>query len=435
MSKLSRPKHNSKKKRRTLKMEILEVTLVNVLVRFPLKSIARFRSVSKEWKLLIDLDFFRDFYISFKSSSSTSWSIIQTNPHKLALEIVGHHGCERWGLSRSFGSLVSFFAETTISKLNVLACTDGLVSICVETSDGSPMHYIGNPLLKEWFRIPQPPFRNFEKLRKHERFSNSGLVTKMENGVVVSYKVVWLLTHVAKVEFMIYSSDTGMWERRFVTCLHTAMWSSQDKSIALNGFLHWLSNLTSSIIAYDFYGGCNGVDDGFHIIPFPFSGKDEILRFRRTFTTSEGSIVYFNEFCENENRILRVWRLRKYTDGPQAWQLLWDVSLVSLIELGIIYFPVVMHPLNSEIIYFWNRSQKGLILFNLRTKVFTLHKESEDVRKCMDGCVLSFNWCSEYMESISRYFLSSFRTGHSHLFFSQYVAPSWLHHLPGPNPT
>ncbi|CAH8261674.1 unnamed protein product [Arabidopsis lyrata] len=414
-------------------MEIPEVTLVNVLVRFPLKSIARFRTVSKEWKLLIDSDFLRDLYISLNSSSSISWSIIQTKPQKLTLEIVGHHGCERWGLSRSPGSLVSFFAETPINKLNVLACTDGLVSVCAETSDGSPMYYIGNPLLQEWFRIPQPPFRNFERFRKHERFSDSGLVTKMKNGVVVSYKIVWLLTHPAKVEFMIYSSDTGTWDRRNVTCVHTALWTSRDKSIALNGILHWLSNLTSSIIAYDFYGGH---DDGFCIIHFPGVGKDdELRRFRRTFTTSEGSIVYFNEFLENVNRTLRVWRLVKYTDGPEAWQLFREVSLVSLMESGINYFPVVMHPLNSEIIYFWNRNKKGLILFNLRTQVFSLHKETEDVRKCMDGCVLSFNRCSEYMESIYTYFLSSFQNGPNHLLFSQYVFPRWLHHLPGPNPT
>ncbi|KAG7583205.1 F-box domain [Arabidopsis suecica] len=343
-------------------MEIPEVTLVNVLVRFPLKSIARFRSVSKEWKLLIDSDFFRDLYISLNSSSSISWSIIQTKPQKLTLEIVGHHGCERWGLSCSPGSLVSFFAETPISKLNVLACTDGLVSICAETSDGSPMYYIGNPLLQEWFRIPQPPFRNFERLRKHERFSDSGLVTKMKNGT---------------------------WDRRNVTCVHTALWTSRDKSIALNGILHWLSNLTSSIIAYDFYGGH---DDGFCIIHFPGVGKDDdFRRFKRTFTTSEGSIVYFNEFLENVNRTLRVWRLVKYTDGPEAWQLFREVSLVPLMESGINYIPVVMHPLNSEIIYFWSRNKKGLILFNLRTQVFSLHKETEDVRKCMDGCVLSFN--------------------------------------------
>ncbi|VYS58417.1 unnamed protein product [Arabidopsis thaliana] len=407
-----------------------------VLVRLPLKSLARFRSMCKEWKLVIDSEFFRDCFMSH-NSSSVSWSIIQTRPHKLTLEIVGHHGCKTWGLTRSSGSLVSFFAETTIRKLQVLACTDGLVLLYVESCVGTPMYYVGNPLFQEWFRIPLRPkytSQNVEKLRNHERFSDSGLVTKMQSGIVVSYKVVWLIAHTfAQVDFAIYSSNTGEWEIKNVTCLHSAYWFSHHKSIALNGILHWLSNLTGSFLAYDFYGGHH---DACSIIYFPDNGKDyELPRFRRTITTSEGSIVYFNEFGGNANRKVRVWRLVKYTDGPEAWQLFWEVSLASVTKLGIDYFPVVMHPLKSEIIYLWSRNKKGMVLFNLRTHVFSLHKESEDERKCMDGCTLSFNWCNEYMETVHRYFSPSFQGGPNLLLASQYVLPRWLSRLPRPQPS
>ncbi|KAL1190504.1 putative F-box protein [Cardamine amara subsp. amara] len=417
-------------------MDIPEVAL-EVLARFPLKSIARFRSVSKEWKLLIDSDFFRDYFISLNSSSSTSWSIIQTIPHKLTLEIVGHHGCKVLGVTESPGSLMRFFLESTIRKVLVLACTDGLVLIYAEASCGLPMLYIGNPLFQEWFRIPLPKFLSLTDFRKiNERFSDTGLVTKMQSGMVVSYKVVWLFSYNGgKFNFVIYSSDTGMWETLSVNCrLRSNLWSIQKNSIALNGILHWLSKLTNSIVAYDFYGGYNDGDDDdkFRIIHFPGSGKDEL--FRRTFTTSEGFIVYFNEFHEDENRTLRVWRLVKHTDVvAEAWQLFWEVNLVSLIEIGIDYFPVVMHPLNFEIIYLWSRKKKSLILFNLRTHVFTIHKETEVDSKCMDGCVLTFNDCSKYVETVYG-FMPSFQGGPSHLLFSQYVLPRWLHRLPCPPP-
>ncbi|XP_010422068.1 PREDICTED: putative F-box protein At3g23950 [Camelina sativa] len=185
---------------------------------------------------------------------------------------------------------------------------------------------------------------------------------------------------------------------------------------------------------YNFYG-CH--EDVCHIIYFPASGKDyEVPRFRRTITTSEGSIVYFNEYCGNGNRTLRIWRLVKYTEiGPKAWQLFWEVKLVSLTKLGISYFSVVMHPLNCEIIYLWSRNKKGMLLFNLRTKVFSLHKETDDARKCMDGCILSFNSCREYMENVSNYFLPSFQGGSNHLLASQFVLPRWLHYLPRPKPS
>ncbi|KAG7578512.1 F-box domain [Arabidopsis thaliana x Arabidopsis arenosa] len=415
-------------------MDIQEMVL-EVLVRLPLKSIARFRATSKTWRSLIDSDYFRDNFISRNSSSSISWSIIQLQPHKL-IEIIGHHGCKTWGLTRSPGSLVSFFVETTIRKLQVLACTDGLVLLYVEATDGTPMYYVGNPMFQEWFRIPLPHFfslQNLQRLQNHKRFSDGGLVTKMQNGIVVSYKVVWLLTHDvgAKVDFAIYSSDTGKWEGRTVTCLRSRFWSSDDKSIALNGILHWIHDCTRSFIAYDFYGGND--DDQCSIITFPDTGVDKaLLWFRRTITTSEGSIVYFNEFCENGNRTLRVWRLVTYINGPEAWQLFWDVSLASLIELGIYYFPVVMHPLNSEIIYLWSRSKKMLILYNLRTHVYSFHEETADDSKCMDGCILSYNRCSEYMKN---YYFPAVTFSRNHLIFSQYVLPRWLQRLPRPQPT
>lgn len=426
-------------------MDLPETALVNVLSRFPLKIIARFRTVSKEWRSLIDSDFFRDHYISFNSSSSLSWSIIQTNPHKLSLEIVGHHGCNTWGLDRSPGSFLRFFAKTTIRKLLVLSCTDGLVSLCAEASDGSPLYYVGNPLLQDWFQLPLPPFlssRDLRSLRKNERFSDTGLVTEMQSGVVVSYKVVWMFTYDRssdKLEFMIYSSETGTWRKRHVSCPRSTAWERQDKSIALNGILHWLSEDTlsfeaTSIVAYDFYGGggCDG-DDECRIIHFP--GKEVAGVYRRSFTASEGSIVYFNRFHENETSTLRVWKLVKYEDVPQAWQLSWDLKLDSLTGSGISYFPVVMHPLNSEIIYLWNSTSKDLVLFNLRTRVFSVHREAEEDGKCMDGCILSFNDCSEYMDSIRKYSLIWYQAGPNNLSFSQYIFPRWLHRLPRPHST
>ncbi|CAH2052808.1 unnamed protein product [Thlaspi arvense] len=416
-------------------MDLPEVALVNVLARFPLKSIARFRLMSREWRSLIDSDFFRDYYISFNSSSSVSWSIIQIKPHKWSLEIVGHRGCERWGLDRSPGTFPSFFAETTITKMLVLSCTDGLVSIYTEDIDETPSYYIGNPLLQEWSRIPLPSLvssLDLDFLRKNNHFNDTGLVTKMENGIVVSYKMVWFWISSDKLDFMVYSSDSGTWETiKNVRDLHSTILAGKERSIALNGILHWLS--TNSIIAYGFYGGGGHDGDGCGARTVRFPCKDdEVRRFKRSFTASEGSIVYLNEFRENGERTLRVWRLVKYTDGPEAWQVSWEIIVpMSLIQFGTDYFPVVMHPLNSEIIYLWSRRKKGLILFNVRTLAFSLHKEYEYESKCVDGCILSFNMCTDYMKSID--YVPWYQGGTNDLFFSQYVLPRWLHRLPRPH--
>lgn len=127
--------------------------------------------------------------------------------------------------------------------------------------------------------------------------------------------------------------------------------------------------------------------------------------------------MYFNEYRVNENHILRLWRLVKYIVGLEVWQLFWKVKLVSLVKLGIHYFPVVMHPLNFEIIYLWSWDGKGMILYNLRIHAFSFHKEFEDDKNSVDGCILSLNRCNEYMEKICGYLIPPFQGGHNHLSF------------------
>lgn len=71
--------------------------------------------------------------------------------------------------------------------------------------------------------------------------------------------------------------------------------------------------------------------------------------------------MYCNAF--NDNCTIRVWRLVKYcNDDPMAaWKHDWEVNTnSSLVGFGADYFPVVMHPFNSEIIYLWSRNKNGL---------------------------------------------------------------------------
>lgn len=140
---------------------------------------------------------------------------------------------------------------------------------------------VSNPSLSPLLRR-----QHVMKLWRYERFNDIGLVTKMQSGIVVSYKVVWMITNnVAIVYFAIYSSDTVKWENRKVTCLHSNICFSQHKLIALNGIHHWFSNFNGSFITYDFYGDHDA--GGCCRIYFPDSGKYyEVPRFRKTITTS-----------------------------------------------------------------------------------------------------------------------------------------------------
>ncbi|CAH8304590.1 unnamed protein product [Eruca vesicaria subsp. sativa] len=342
-----------------------EELLVKIWSGFSLKSIARFRSVCKEWKSIIDSDFFRDLYMSLNSSSSVSWSIMNIRTNSvLSLEIVGHHGCERWGLTNSLGSSIKHYnSETT---------------------------------------------------------------------------VVWVLASVwasKELTFMIYCSKSGLWKTEKVRCLRPLMWSRLKYSVPLNGILHWLAAVGNSLDA-NYVVSCDFCHDNLEcrIRPFPgiqqFGGKQ---RFKRTITSSAGFVMYCNVF--NRGSVLRVWRLVNYTDDdPRAWQLSWKLDTKSsLVGFGADYFPVVMHPFISEIIYLWSRNKNALVSLNLRTHKFSLHKE-ESENKSIDGCIMTLRGCKECMDSVYEVFINELRGGNHTLYFSQYVLPRWFNPLPQLSP-
>ncbi|CAH8273183.1 unnamed protein product [Arabidopsis lyrata] len=384
-----------------------EEALMKIWGRFSLRSIARFRSVCKEWKSMIDSDVFRDLYESLNSSSSSvSWSIMSTRNKTMSLEIVGHHGCERWGLTESLGSFITRHnpsETTTVRKTCVLSCTDGLIPL--------PPHLSGYDVVR---------------LQENQCFNDNGLVTKIEKGIAVGYKVVWTLVSGLvsnELTFMIYSSETGLWITKEVRCLRSLIWTRLAHSVPLNGFLHCLATIDNSsvdanyVVGYDFY---NGGGDVYPIIPFPDIQKFQATRlFKRTMTTSAGFVVYFNVYSDDNEgeRAIRVYRLVSTNEHPNSWQLLWKVNTKGG---GVDYLPVVMHPLNSDIIYCWSCNKNALVLFDLRARKHSFHKE-EKKNKSMDGCIMTFTGCKEYMDLIYPKFVNDMYGAAHNLFFSQYV--------------
>ncbi|ESQ29487.1 hypothetical protein EUTSA_v10023870mg [Eutrema salsugineum] len=125
---------------------------------------------------------------------------LRVSEHLLFTVVVNHdHGCKKWGLTKSLGSwMMRYEPETTVRKVSVLNCAGGgLVLLYIETSKGAPVYHVGNPLFRQWARIPFPPYLSgYDVSRLQEQrflFNDTGLVTKMEKGVVVGYKVVWTL--------------------------------------------------------------------------------------------------------------------------------------------------------------------------------------------------------------------------------------------------
>lgn len=148
--------------------------------------------------------------------------------------------------------------------------------------------------------------------------------------------------------------------------------------------------------------------------------------------------MYCNVF--NRGSVLRVWRLVKYTDDdPLAWQLSWKLDTrSSLVGFGADFSPLwcILSSLRSYTCGVGNKN--ALVLLNLRTHKFSLHKEESssenEEKKSIDGCIMTLSDCKECMDSIYEVFVNELRGGNHTLYFSQYVLPRLFNPLPQLSP-
>ncbi|AAF76445.1 Contains Ribosomal S17 PF/00366 and DLH PF/01738 domains [Arabidopsis thaliana] len=417
---------------------------VEILARLPLRSIARFKSVCKRWKSVIESDYFRRLFGSFHRSSSTSWSIMfRTEYLREMTQAIGFHGCKTWDLPKSLVSYIMPFQEypnLPTSEYYYIASSNGLIWIDVLVSRiknkvYSYKSFVGNPVLQEWVEIPQPP--NPWVQDKHpwypSPYSGVGMVTRVENGVVSSFKMV----RTVQMELIdrrdegmylwrvcVYSSETGLWTFKQVFSSRPVHGGRVDSPVNLNGVLYmWdrymFSNGPGVLVAHDFYGA----DDQCQVIPLPGANDehehehdDEHEHVRRCLTTSGEDVI----FIEVIHRILKAWRL--HNKESERWQLIWEVVMPSFIS-DVNCFPLAMNPFDTYIVYLWDRQHGCLVSGYLQAQEFIVHQESENGSSSEgDCCRVNTSGTEGYMEERCD----------GVLMLSQFVLPSWMDSVPRP---
>ncbi|XP_056846641.1 F-box protein At1g49990-like [Raphanus sativus] len=141
---------------------IPESMVVEIIARLPLRSIARFKSVCKEWRSLIESSYFRSLFVSLhrNSSSSSSWSLMFPMKYKNPItEAIGFHGCE---IPKSPASYLIPFQlypnlPPTLNYYYYVDSSHGLVWIEVNLNNFETKSFVGNPVKQEWVEIPPSP--------------------------------------------------------------------------------------------------------------------------------------------------------------------------------------------------------------------------------------------------------------------------------------
>lgn len=393
-----------------------ESMLTEILAKLPLRSISRFKSVSKTWKTTLESVYFRRHFLSLHQKSSSSWSLIRGE--FMGKELIGFYGCEAWDLPKSPASYIpppsnlsnrSYFAISSFS--NGLVLMEGY----------GYFFFVGNPVLQQWAKIPCPPYDT----------SRFGLVTRVDvDGVVLSFKIVRKGEIESSTSFIvrIYSSETGIWTSKR---LHLPCHIPYSSPMSLNETIYLLCQTDfqlpepGELIAHDFYSE----SDQCQVISLPdhLNHNSNNGRFKRALTTSGGFVMYIKTLPQEVDDVLKVWRLRK----DSTWELLWEIHL-PIIRSDIGYnAPMAMHPFDSDIVYIWSQQNRHMVSCNLRTQNCRILRDaSKWYNDNHQNCFMNRFICQKYMDEIwgPR---SVWGYGDAVALF-QFVLPRWMESIPCP---
>ncbi|CAH8345607.1 unnamed protein product [Eruca vesicaria subsp. sativa] len=373
-----------------------EAILTEILARLPLRSISRFKSVSKTLKATLESVYFRRLFVSLHKDLSSSWSLISPG----GKELIGFHGCKTWDLPKSLGSFISLPLGYDFK-----ASSNELVLI--ERHDGCS--YVGNPVLQQWVKIPQPPPDYSIVL---------ALVTRVdEDGVVLSFKVVRVATvvfesfnHSWTLNVFVYSSETGIWTSKILHCPHLIVSNRVAKN--LNGTIYCINGL-GVVVAHDFYSE----SDHFLVVHLPENSNHSSNNNNNgVLTTSGGFIMYMKSLEQERRTVLKVWRLN-YND--KSWQLLYEINSLC----GFV--PIAMHPFDSDIVYlcYQQSHRRHLVACNLGTETLI-----DPARESNGDFYMNQSCFEEYMDNLRPSDWDY--TVVNRLF--QSVLPRWMEPVPRP---
>ncbi|EFH48732.1 hypothetical protein ARALYDRAFT_911262 [Arabidopsis lyrata subsp. lyrata] len=372
-------------------MEVPEEMMINIIVRLPLQSIVRFKLVCREWKSLTESAFFNDLYQSISNSTSSNWPILHGSYRcttsyleevQLNLPREPWHGnSHNWSFT---SGVIRKYTQNNnkIKEIWVVACADGLVLLCLLDEDMTKRYYIGNPMLQQWIQLSPPPY-----LTQYHFFIDSGLVTRMHNGALLSYKVIRVYSEARHLDvsrtwtFQIYSSEMGKWSVQHVSCPGDGVSQQTSNPVSLNGKLHWFHE-SRRIMVHDFFSHDDQVRE--ICLPARMLGSRWHLSCIRhgcaspcnkiICTTSQGYFVLIEAGLIDKVKSynVRVWRLKS---DSWNWEKAWEINM-ACVGLGLNSVPMAINYFDINIIYLWDLDRKFFIACNLRT-----HTKSHGNRK------------------------------------------------------
>ncbi|OVA11804.1 F-box domain [Macleaya cordata] len=360
---------------------LLDDIWFEIFLLLPLKSIFKYRCVSKLWLSLLSNPTFITKWIRF-NNLSTSWTLVFRigSPEDHHLDIQTYSTASLDLYSKFISNHDGFSFKFLQDKKFLLASSNGLV-LCSTSLNKHKRYYVCNPLTKEWVSLP-PSSQQYS-----DKWVINGFICESSSSfssTSTCYKVVRIprfKKRTTKFHVEIFSSDTGEWNIYEVCCPGRVSWQCPlfSNVVTHNGVMYWIGG-RNKIIVYDLNNNNNksaGHQCSFIDLP---KGRGRYDTFQnRCLGVSKGSICY--GVLKISQKTLSVWVLQEdYINGGWVWDLVHkDIDLKDMLaeinccllingqlNAAELIRPLAFNPFDRNVVIF--HCYMFILAFNIQTR-------------------------------------------------------------------
>ncbi|XP_016476971.1 F-box/kelch-repeat protein At3g06240-like [Nicotiana tabacum] len=306
--------------------------LIEILLKLPVKSLLRFRAVSKSWNSLISSPAFISTHLNQTPKTSTLLLRRYDNTHNKEYYSL-FQDCKNRPFCLDFSSQLNLPFNCQLGYFRIVGSCNGIMCLCDDffADVGNVVVILWNPSIQKFTTLPLPLIR----FKSPDMFVLGFGADHLSNNDDDDYKLVRLVYHKnddvfsrynVPPEVEIYSLNTGVWRRvigaEIKHCMVEFMWSQAF----VNGAVHW--------IAYDV-----GENGGVRSLIMFFSIADEVfgdimlpdalagqIATNLSIMVFEGSLAVVKYEREIDGGSCEVWAMKQY-GVLESWSRFYSINL------------------------------------------------------------------------------------------------------------